>query len=72
MRKTTKYQDNERTWKITVTTEGLMKILECGRDTAVKIGLEAQARIQIGKRVLWNVEKIQSYLNDISSGENYE
>lgn len=72
MRKTTKYQDNERRWKLTVTTKGLMELLECGRDTAVKIGVEAQARIQIGKRVLWNVEKVQSYLNDISSGENYE
>lgn len=72
MRKTTKYQDSQRGWKITVTTDGLMEILDCGRDTAVKIGLDAKAKIQVGKRVLWNVEKVQEYLNSISVGESHE
>lgn len=52
--------------KIAVPTKELQSMLCCGRDTATKIGTEAKARIKIGKRVLWNVSKIQEYLNQIS------
>ena len=47
--------------KLAVDTKELPLMMGCGRDTAVRIGLEAKAKIQIGKRVLWNVEKIQEY-----------
>lgn len=53
--------------KITVTTEELQAMLSCGRKTAVDIGTLAGARVQIGKRVLWNVEKVNAYINLISS-----
>lgn len=56
--------------KMSVGTKELQSMLTCGRDTAVKIGMKAQARIQIGKRVLWNVEKVQEYLNQISQGND--
>lgn len=49
-----------------VDTKTLQGILCCGHDTAVKIGTTARARIQIGRRVLWNVRKVQSYLDSIS------
>ena len=49
---------------ISVDTNGLQTILGCGRSTAIQIGTEACARILIGKRVLWNIEKIQQYLNN--------
>lgn len=52
--------------KITLNTTELMDVLSCGRATAVHIGQLAEARIQIGKRVLWNTKKIQSYINSIS------
>lgn len=52
--------------KIAVSTSGLSDLLGCGRDTAVKIGTEAHARIKIGRRVLWNVAKIQNYLDNMS------
>lgn len=52
--------------KLAVDTSELRAMLSCGRDTAVKVGTEAGARIQIGKRVLWNVEKIQAHLREIS------
>ena len=53
--------------KITVTTEELQAMLSCGRKTAVDIGELAEARVQIGKRVLWNVEKVKAYINLKSS-----
>ncbi len=52
--------------QIAVNTNGLMKLLNCGRYTAVKIGDNAGARISIGKRVLWNTKRIQEYLDDIA------
>ncbi len=64
MHATTK--NNENTNISTVTTEGLQNLLNCGRPTAIEIGTKAQARIQIGRRVLWNVEKVNRYLELIS------
>ena len=49
-----------------VDTEKLQGLLMAGRRTAIKIGTEAGARIQVGKRVLWNVSKVQKYLDQIS------
>ena len=40
-------------------------MLDCGRSTAVKIGIEAGARMQIGRRVLYNVDAVRKYLNEI-------
>lgn len=51
---------------LTVDTEGLMSLLNAGRQTAISTGTAAGARIQVGRRVLWNVKKIQSYLDRIS------
>lgn len=53
--------------KITVTTEELQAMLSCGRKSAVDIGELAEARVQIGKRVFWNVEKVKAYIDLISS-----
>ncbi len=52
--------------KITVTTDELQELLSCGRDSAVQIGQTAGAKVKIGRRVFWNVEKIRRYVNDIS------
>ena len=51
---------------IAITTEELMNRLQSGRTTAVAIGKSAGARIQVGRRVLWNVKKIQKYLDAVS------
>lgn len=50
----------------TVDTVGLQAMLSSGRKTAVEIGTAAGARIQVGRRVLWNVKKVQQYLDAIS------
>lgn len=51
---------------VTIDTKELAELLHCGRVTAVKIGTDAEARVQIGKRVLWNLPKIQKYIDIIS------
>lgn len=48
--------------KIAITTKELQAMLSCGYQTAVKVGTMAEARIQIGTRVLWNVEKVREYM----------
>lgn len=49
-----------------VDTLGLQEILSSGRPAAIRIGTEAGARVQAGRRVFWNVKKIQQYLDMIS------
>lgn len=51
---------------VAVDTEKLQGLLSSGRKTAVEIGTAAGARIQVGRRVLWNMNKIQKYLDMIS------
>lgn len=51
---------------ITVDTNTLKVILCCGRKTAVEVGILSNAKITIGKRVLWNISLIQKYLDNIA------
>lgn len=66
MRTTTRYETIQSPNKIAVVTDELQSLLSCGRDSAIHIGEAAEARIQIGRRVLWNVEKIKEYVKQIS------
>lgn len=52
--------------KILVDTLGLQEMLCAGRPSAVRIGTEAGARVQSGRRVFWNVKKVQQYLDTVS------
>ena len=60
MRKTTEYNTENR---LTVDIEGLMAILSCGAVTARKIADYSEAKIIVGRRVLYNVDKIKKYLD---------
>lgn len=51
---------------LTVDTAKLQSLLNCGRQSAVKIGIAAGARICVGRRILWNTVKIRKYLDEIS------
>ncbi len=51
---------------IAVDIEKLSAILSCGCATARKIGEHAEARIFIGRRVLYSVNKVQKYLDSIA------
>lgn len=48
---------------ITVSTDRLAELLDCGKSTARNIGEKAGAKIKIGRRTLWNIEKIKTYLS---------
>ena len=60
MRKTTEYNEENR---LTVDIEGLMAMLSCGEVTAKKIADYAEAKVIVGRRVLYNVDKIKKYLD---------
>lgn len=69
--RTTKTNEEARNIdKICVTTESLQDLLDCGRPTAVEIGKQAGARVEIGKRLLWNVSKVQSYIDSLAEEQN--
>lgn len=44
----------------------LMAYTNLGRHSANKIGTECGARVQIGKRVLWDRIKVDRYLNSLT------
>lgn len=54
--------DGEPINKLMVDIESLRGLLSCGTTTARKIAESANASIKIGKRRLYNVEKIKAYL----------
>lgn len=64
MRKT---KERSSDLKIAVDVETLAAMLSCGEATAKKIGEEAEARIQIGRRVLYSVEKVNRYVQAFSA-----
>lgn len=47
--------------------ETLAAMLGCGRDTARKIGRESGAEIRVNRRVLFNIRKVQAYIDSMSS-----
>ena len=47
---------------ITVDIEELSAMLSCGHATARKIGEQAGAKIVIGRRVLYSVDRVKDYL----------
>ena len=48
---------------ITVNIDKLSAMSSCGHATARKIGEQAGAKIVIGRRVLYSVEKVKNYLS---------
>lgn len=51
---------------LTVNADTLAGMLNCGRATAVKIGTDAGARIQVGRRTLYQIKKIELYLDTLA------
>lgn len=48
--------------KLTVDLKGLMNLLSVGRQSAEKLGSEANAVIRVGRRKLYSVDKVRQYL----------
>ena len=51
---------------ICVTTDHLAELLQTGRCSAERLGTQANAKIKIGRRTLWNAAKVRQYINSIS------
>ena len=52
--------------KMLVDTIGLQEMLSSGRQVALEIGNAAQAKVISGRRIFWNVRKVQQYIDAIS------
>ena len=50
-------------------TNELRAYTNLGRNMATKLGIEAGAKIKMGKRVLWDKVKIDQYLNEMTGVE---
>lgn len=60
MRKTTESTCKQEE-KILLTTGELQNVLGCGRSSAVKLGMKANARVMVGRRVFWKQERIRDF-----------
>ena len=68
MRKTMNKTNKESYFEdpLAVDSTGLQELVGAGGRTATVIGMAAGAKIKVGKRVLWNVNKVKKYLDEIS------
>lgn len=58
--------DRETENRIAVDASKLAGMLGCGRVTAAKIGSDAGARIEIGRRVLYKISIVEKYLEKLA------
>lgn len=63
-----KTRETECNNKISVDLLGLQEMLSVGRGTAERIGSEAGAIIRIGRRKLYNVKKVERYMEQLAEG----
>ena len=64
MRKRT-YSSNDNN-AIMISVEQLQERLNCGYKTAVTIGKDAKARVSVGRRVFYNVKRIEKYVDKLA------
>lgn len=64
MRKAIRHEVTNET--LLLTQEQLKELLNCGYQIAIKVASEAQCEVRVGRRVFYNREKLQKYLNTIS------
>lgn len=50
-------------------TEELRVYTSLGRNNAIKLGEEIGAKVQIGRRVLWDRRKIDEYFDSITGAK---
>lgn len=49
--------------------KGLMEYLCCGRNKAMQIGIESGAKKKIGRRVIYDLRKIDAYMETLDCNE---
>lgn len=47
-------------------TDQLRAYMGIGRNNAMKIGAEIGARVQVGRRVLWDKRKVDAYIDSLT------
>lgn len=57
---------------ILIDLKGLMKILSCGRVAAERVGKDSAAIVRVGRRKLYNMEKIRAYIDTAAGGDKDE
>ena len=62
-------KERESNLRLAVDIDGLAALLSCGQMTARKIGEDAGARIVIGRRVLYSVQKVESIWKPLRNKE---
>lgn len=55
--------------RLLVDLKGLMILCSCGRIAAEKIGEQSGAVVRVGRRKLYNLEKIRDYINSVEEVE---
>lgn len=50
--------------------KGLMKMLSCGRVAAERVGKDSAAIVRVGRRKLYNLEKIRAYISTAAGGDD--
>lgn len=58
----------ESDYKFAVDINGLQSMLSVGKNTASEVGEKAGAVIRLGKRKLYNVKRVEMYLDSITEG----
>lgn len=51
-----------------IDTDQLRVYTNLGRNSAMKLGEDAGAKIKVGKRVLWDKEKLSRYITELTEG----
>lgn len=57
---------NNEVQPISVPFNKLCEVLGCGRSTAEQIARDSKATVQLGRRKLYNLKKIQQYMDNKS------
>jgi len=46
-----------------------MLALGCGRPSAVDFGIEAGAKVMLGRKVMWNLAAVRKYMDSIAEAQ---
>lgn len=47
--------------RILLTTKEMQNLFGCGRAAAIRLGEDANARVDVGKRVFWNKARLKAF-----------
>ena len=58
-------KSNQSVEKIYISVNEMMQMFSIGRSTALKLGIDSNAKIKLGRRTLYNVEKVKGYMSSL-------